>query len=185
MTENKEFQEKTKELIQSSEFLHYFHNTIEINYAVFFILFSVVWSMEKNDGNEDESLKLAFPVKGENFGNEFEITAFRIVANESGYGNVFFIDKEGKESSMELISALYLMEVSFSILSNYDGEKLEFLLKNVEGNVDRFLNDHNKDGHDHGDGCGCGHDHNHEHGHEGCGCGDGKEECGCGHDHKD
>lgn len=195
MTENKEFQGKIKELIQSSEFLHYFHNTIEINYAVFFILFSVVWSTEKSEGNEDESLSLAFPVKGENFGNEFEITAFRIVASENGYGNVFFIDKEGKETSMELISALYLMEVSFSVLSNYDREKLEFLLKNVEGNVDRFLNDHNKEEHEHnhGEGCGCGHDHGHghegcgcEHDHEneGCGCGEEKEECGCGHNHK-
>ena len=35
MNENKEFQGKIKELMTNSEFLHYFHNTIEINYAVF------------------------------------------------------------------------------------------------------------------------------------------------------
>ena len=63
MTENKEFQEKIGELMSSSEFLHYFHNTIEINYAVFFILFSVVWSMEKNEGNEEENHR-NFPVCG-------------------------------------------------------------------------------------------------------------------------
>ena len=80
----KEFQQKIGELMGKSEFLHYFHNTIEINYAVFFILFSVVWSMEKNEGNEEENLKLSYPVKGKGFGTEFEIAAFRIVTNESG-----------------------------------------------------------------------------------------------------
>ncbi len=180
MTENKEFQEKIKELMSSSEFLHYFHNTIEINYAVFFILFSVVWSMERNEGNNEDNLKLLYPVNGKGFGTEFEIVSFRIVTNESGYGNVIFTDNNGHELSMELISALYLMEASFSALSNYSGEKLDFLIKNIEGNVDRFLNERSQHDHDHehGEGCGCGHDHDHED----CDCEEGHE-CGCGHNH--
>ncbi|MCP1225941.1 hypothetical protein [Sebaldella sp. S0638] len=178
MTENKEFQEKIKELMSSSEFLHYFHNTIEINYAVFFILFSVVWSMERNEGNNEDNLKLLYPVNGKGFGTEFEIVSFRIVTNESGYGNVIFTDNNGHELSMELISALYLMEASFSALSNYSGEKLDFLIKNIEGNVDRFLNERSQHDHEHGEGCGCGHDHNHED----CDCEEGHE-CGCGHNH--
>ena len=181
MTENKEFQGKIKELMNSSEFLHYFHNTIEINYAVFFILFSVVWSMEKNEGNKEENLKLLYPVKGKGFGTEFEIVSFRIVTNESGYGNVIFIDNNGHEVSMELISALYLMEASFSSLANYSGEKLDFLLKNIEGNVDRFLNERSGHAHEHGEGCGCGHDHDHDH--ENCECKEEGHECGCGHNH--
>ena len=32
MTENKEFQQKIGELMGKSEFLHYFHNTIENKY---------------------------------------------------------------------------------------------------------------------------------------------------------
>ena len=178
MTENKEFQDKIRELMDSSEFLHYFHNTIEINYAVFFILFSVVWSMEKNEGNNDENLKLLYPIKGKGFGTEFEIVSFRIVTNESGYGNVIFTDNNGNELSMELISALYLMETSFSSLANYSREKLDFLLKNIEGNVDRFLNERSQHDHEHGEGCGCGHDHDHEN----CDCEEGHE-CGCGHNH--
>ena len=180
MTENKEFQEKIKDLMSSSEFLHYFHNTIEINYAVFFILFSVVWSMERNEGNNEDNLKLLYPVNGKGFGTEFEIVSFRIVTNESGYGNVIFTDNNGHELSMELISALYLMEASFSALSNYSGEKLDFLIKNIEGNVDRFLNERSQHDHDHehGEGCGCGHDHDHED----CDCEEGHE-CGCGHNH--
>ncbi len=180
MTENKEFQEKIKELMSSSEFLHYFHNTIEINYAVFFILFSVVWSMERNEGNNEDNLKLLYPVNGKGFGTEFEIVSFRIVTNESVYGNVIFTDNNGHELSMELISALYLMEASFSALSNYSGEKLDFLIKNIEGNVDRFLNERSQHDHDHehGEGCGCGHDHDHED----CDCEEGHE-CGCGHNH--
>lgn len=181
MTENKEFQEKIKELMDSSEFLHYFHNTIEINYAVFFILFSVVWSMEKNEGNKEENLKLPYLVKGKGFGTEFEIVSFRIVTNESGYGNVIFTDNNGNELSMELISALYLMETSFSALAGYSGESLEYLLKNIEGNVDRFLNERSQHDHEHGEGCGCG--HNHDHDHENCDCKEEGHECGCGHNH--
>ena len=183
MTENKEFQEKIRELMNSSEFLHYFHNTIEINYAVFFILFSVVWSMEKNEGNEEENLKLLHPVEGKSFGTEFAIVSFRIITNESGYGNVIFTDSKGNELSMELIGALYLMEVSFSALANYSGEKLDFLLKNIEGNVDRFLNERSQHehAHEHGEGCGCGHDHDHDH--ENCECKEDGHECGCGHNH--
>lgn len=176
MTENKEFQEKIKELMNGSEFLHYFHNTIEINYAVFFILLSVVWSKEKNEGNKEENLKLAYPVKGKGFGGEFEMVSFRIVTNDNGYGNVIFTDNNGNELSMELIGALYLMEASFSALANYEGESLNYLLQNIEGNVDRFLNERNQHEHEHGEGCGCGHGDKQED----CGC-DG-ESCGCGHD---
>ena len=62
MNENKEFQGKIKELMTNSEFLHYFHNTIEINYAVFFILFSVVWSKEKSENAEKEAINLVYPI---------------------------------------------------------------------------------------------------------------------------
>ena len=137
--------------------------------------------MEKNEGNEEENLKLSYPVKGKGFGTEFEIAAFRIVTNESGYGNVIFTDNNGNEVSMELLSALYLMEASFSSLANYNAEKLEFLLKNIEGNVDRFLNERSQHEHEHGDGCGCGHDHDHDH--ENCDCKEEGHECGCGHNH--
>ena len=84
---------------------------------------------------------------------------------------------------MELLSALYLMEASFSSLANYNAEKLEFLLKNIEGNVDRFLNERSQHehGHEHGEGCGCGHDHDHDH--ENCDCKEEGHECGCGHNH--
>ena len=171
MNENKEFQENTKELMTNSEFLHYFHNTIEINYAVFFILFSVVWSKEKSENADKEVINLAYPVKVKYFGNEFEITSYRIITSDNGYGNVIFIDKNGEETSMEIISGIHLMEASFSVLSSYDNEKLEFIIKNVEGNVDKFLNEHNKHDHEHGEGCSCDHEEGHEHGHDCCNCG--------------
>ena len=176
MNENKEFQGKIKELMTNSEFLHYFHNTIEINYAVFFILFSVVWSKEKSENAEKEAINLVYPVKIKYFGNEMEITAFRIITSDNGYGNVIFIDKTGEETSMEIMSGIHLMEAAFSVLSNYSKENLEYILKNVEGNVDRFLNEHNKHEHEHGEGCGCGHEHDHDHEH-------GHGDCNCGHHH--
>ena len=77
---------------------------------------------------------------------------------------------------MEIMSGIHLMEAAFSVLSNYSKENLEYILKNVEGNVDRFLNEHNKHEHEHGEGCGCGHEHDHDHEH-------GHGDCNCGHHH--
>ena len=174
MGNKSKFHDKIKELINNSEFLGYFHDTIEINYTIFFIVFSIIWKVENPD-EKLEKIDFAYPVKGKYFSYDFEIVSY-LVEHEDEYGNVIFINKDGEKTSMEMISGIYLMEAVLSVLCTYENGREEFILKNIEANVDNYLKSR-QHAHDH-DCCSCGHDHDGDHHHDGECCGNHH-----GHDH--